>query len=131
MLVRQRLDMKNTRIGILGLSFKEDCRDIRNSKVIDIIRELQDYGISPLVVDPGVDAEEAYKEYGIELSELSSLKDLNVAVVAVAHREFTEMSISDFDRMYSRDNHMKIMVDIKGIYSKSTYEANGYYYWSL
>lgn len=129
-LVRQQLDFNNTRIGIMGLSFKEDCPDIRNSKVIDIVRELQDYGITPLVADPLVDSEQAYHEYGIELSDISSMIDLNLIVVAVAHEAFKQMDISDFDRMYN-GHQDKIMFDIKGIYSKSQYESQGYTYWSL
>ncbi|SDF78587.1 UDP-N-acetyl-D-galactosamine dehydrogenase [Fontibacillus panacisegetis] len=130
MLVRQQLDFRNTRIGILGLSFKEDCPDIRNSKVIDIVRELQDYGISPLIADPLVDSEQAHHEYEIELTEMSSLKDLNVVVVAVAHQQFLQMGISDFDGMFHREQS-KILFDIKGAFSKSQYESQGYTYWSL
>lgn len=129
-LVRQQLDFSNTRIGILGLSFKEDCPDIRNSKVIDIVRELQDYGITPLVADPLVDSQQAYHEYGIELSDISAMKDLNVIVVAVSHEQFQQMDITDFDGMYNSNQH-KIMFDIKGAYSKSQYESQGYTYWSL
>lgn len=129
-LVRNQLDMKNARIGLLGLSFKENCQDIRNSKVIDIIKELKDYGITTLVADPMVDPVQAYEEYGIELSDMSSLKMLDVAIVAVPHQQFTEMNVADFDKMYG-DGPTKIMIDIKGIYSNLEFENNGYYYWSL
>lgn len=129
-LVRERVDIRNVRVGIMGLSFKENCRDIRNSKVIDIIRELQEYGITPLVADPLVDPKEAYEEYGVELSDISALKELNVAVVAVPHRCFTELDYTDIDRMYSQDQ-LKILIDIKGAYVKETFEHNGYHYWSL
>ncbi|MNC56844.1 UDP-glucose/GDP-mannose dehydrogenase family, UDP binding domain [compost metagenome] len=98
--------------------------------MIDIVRELQDYGISPLITDPLVDSGQAYHEYGIELSELSSMKDLNIVVVAVPHQQFLQMGISDFDQMYHRDQP-KIMFDIKGAYFKSQYESQGYTYWSL
>ncbi|MBP1991826.1 nucleotide sugar dehydrogenase [Paenibacillus eucommiae] len=126
-------DIKNVKIGFLGLSYKENCADFRNTKVTDIIYELRDYGITTLVADPVVNAEQVYEEYGIELSELSSLKDLSVVVVAVPHSRFTEMGVEDFDKLYSRHskNSIKIMIDIKGIYSRSEFENNGYYYWSL
>lgn len=130
MLVRQQMDFKNTRIGIMGLSFKEDCPDIRNSKVIDIVRELQDYGITPLVADPLVDSEQAYHEYGITLSDMSDMTDLNVIVVAVSHEPFLTMDIDDFDKMYN-PNQTKIMVDVKSTYLKTQYETKGYIYWSL
>lgn len=129
-LVRLQLDIKNTRIGLLGLSFKENCADIRNTKVTDIIRELQDYGVTTLVADPLVDPSQAYEEYGIELSDMSSFKDLNVIIVAVPHTAIAEMGIDDFKEMYN-GNEIKIMIDIKGIYSKLEYEQNGFYYWRL
>lgn len=130
MLVRQKLDFKNTRVGIMGLTFKEDCSDIRNSKVVDIVRELQDYGITPLLTDPLVDSDQVYHEYGIALSDMSSMIDLNVIVVAVSHEQFLQMDINDFDRMYN-PNQPKIMVDVKGAYLQTQYETKGYIYWSL
>ncbi|MEF2965308.1 nucleotide sugar dehydrogenase [Paenibacillus sp. M1] len=130
LLVRQQMDLKKAKIAIMGLAFKEDCRDIRNSKVIDIIRELQDYGIEPLVVDPLVDPAEAYEEYGVELCGFDALKELNVAVVAVAHRCFAELAFSKINEMYDRDQ-TKIMFDIKGIYRKTDYIQHGFQYWSL
>ncbi|MNJ38489.1 UDP-N-acetyl-D-glucosamine 6-dehydrogenase [compost metagenome] len=129
-LVRLQLDIRNTRIGLLGLAFKENCADIRNTKVTDIIQELKDYGVTTLVADPLVDQKQVYEEYGIELSDMSSFKDLNVVIVAVPHTSIAEMSINDFKEMYN-GNQIKIMIDIKGIYSKSEYERNGFYYWRL
>lgn len=129
-MVRQQVDLKHSRVGVLGLSFKEDCRDIRNSKVIDIIRELQDYGIAPLVADPLVDPREAYEEYGIELSDMSSMRDLNVVVLAVPHRRFASLSLPEVEAMF-RPGQTKLMVDVKGAFSKSRYEESGIHYWSL
>ena len=70
-LVRYKLDLSHARIGLLGLSYKEDCSDIRNTKVIDIIEELQEYGVHPILVDPLVDQREFYSEYGLELTDPS------------------------------------------------------------
>ncbi|MET3291867.1 UNVERIFIED_CONTAM: UDP-N-acetyl-D-galactosamine dehydrogenase [Brevibacillus sp. OAP136] len=128
--VRLKLDIKNARIAILGLAYKEDCADIRNTKVIDVIHELNEYGIVPLVVDPLVDKEEAFKEYGIELSDLSALSELDLVVVAVPHAPFAEMSVTDFEKLYS-DGQTNIMVDLKGIFSRADYESRGIHYWSL
>ncbi|MGO0059124.1 nucleotide sugar dehydrogenase [Brevibacillus fluminis] len=130
MAVRLKLDIKNARIAILGLAYKEDCADIRNTKVIDVIHELNEYGIVPLVVDPLVDKEEAYREYGIELSDLSALRELDLVVVAVPHAPFAQMSVADFEKLYS-DGQTNIMVDLKGIFSRTEYESRGIHYWSL
>lgn len=129
-MVRLKLDIENVRIGILGFSYKENCSDIRNTKVIDVIRELNEYGIVPLVVDPMVDKQEAYDEYRIELSEISALHDLDVVVVAVPHSRFVEMNIDDFEKLYGQER-TRVMIDLKGTFSKAEYENRGFYYWSL
>ncbi|CAI9003410.1 Protein CapL [Brevibacillus sp. IT-7CA2] len=128
--VRSKLDLKDVRIGILGLSYKENCADIRNTKVTDIIEELREYGINPLVVDPMVNPQEAYEEYGIELSEMKALHDLDIVVVAVPHAPFAQMEAADFAAMYGK-NEAKIMIDIKETYSKADFENSGFHYWSL
>ncbi|BBI33130.1 UDP-N-acetyl-D-galactosamine dehydrogenase [Cohnella abietis] len=130
MLVKLKLDINKARIGFLGLSYKEDCSDIRNTKVTDIIQELQEYSITPIVADPLVDKRHVYEEYGIEMTDMSEMKDLNVIIVAVPHREFLQMNIDDFANLYSEDQ-TKIMVDIKAVFSKTDFENNGYHYWSL
>ncbi|MGG4492998.1 nucleotide sugar dehydrogenase [Brevibacillus reuszeri] len=130
LLVRLKLDVPKVKIGLLGLTYKENCSDIRNTKVTDIIEELNDYGIVPLVVDPLVDPKEAYNEYGIELTDMSSLHNLDIVVVAVPHAPFAEMKIADFQKWFG-EKQTKVMIDIKGIYKKKEFENNGFYYWSL
>jgi len=129
-LVRLKLNLNQARIGLLGLSYKEDSSDIRNTKVTDIIEELQEYGIYPILVDPLVDKGQVYSEYGLEMSEPSDLSGLNVLIVAVAHESFTQMSFEDIDRMYSK-YQSKVLIDIKGVYNKAEFESQGYYYWRL
>lgn len=128
--IRQGIDLMKAKVAVMGLSFKEDCRDIRNSKVIDIIRELQDYGIRPMVADPYVDPKQAYEEYGIELSDMSELNGIQIAVVAVAHREFKQLGIAAFKDMFSSEQ-AKLLIDVKGAYPKTECEAHGFHYWSL
>ncbi|MCQ6563035.1 nucleotide sugar dehydrogenase [Paenibacillus mendelii] len=130
MLVKQKKDISHIKIGVLGLTYKENCSDIRNTKVTDIIQEFREYGITTLVADPLADREQVYEEYGIELSDLSALHNLNVVLVAVPHTRFTQMGVADFDELYAADNG-KIMADIRAIYDRSEFENNGYYYWSL
>jgi UDP-N-acetyl-D-galactosamine dehydrogenase len=129
-LVKLKRDTNRTRIGILGLTYKENCSDIRNTKVTDIIRELGDYGIVPLVADPFADRQAAYEAYGIELTDLSGMNDLDVVVLAVPHEPFTALTVRDYDGLFASGG-TKIMFDIKGVYARSEFEANGYHYWSL
>lgn len=129
-LIKLKEDPGSVRIGVLGLSYKEDCSDIRNSKVTDILQELKEYGIDTLVTDPMADAEQVYEEYGIELTEFSDLHNLNVVLLAVPHASFVKMGVRDFDKLY-HSNSSKIMIDLKAVYHRSEFENNGYYYWSL
>lgn len=128
--VKQRLDLRNAKVAVMGLAFKEDCRDIRNSKVIDLIREFREYGVQPHVVDPYVDPAHAYEEFGIELSEFGDLHSLNIAIVAVPHRQFRDLSISDLELMFS-SREERILIDVKGAYDRAECENRGFHYWSL
>jgi len=128
--VKMKEDTAKVRVGILGLTYKEDCADIRNSKVIDIVKELQEYGIETLIADPYADPEQVQEEYGIELTELADMKQLNVVLVAVPHQPFVQMGIDDFNKLYKSGNG-KVMIDLKAVYPKSKFENDGYYYWSL
>ncbi|GIQ69803.1 nucleotide sugar dehydrogenase [Xylanibacillus composti] len=129
-LVRLKLNMEHVRIAILGLTYKENCPDIRNSKVRDIVRELADYGIEPTVVDPLADREQAAAEYGIRLSELSSLKNMNAVIVAVPHDAFQALTVDDFEKMYDQ-KHAKLMVDVRGTYAKESFTERHFHYWRL
>jgi len=131
-LVRADIPIKNARIGILGFTFKEDCPDTRNTRVIDIIRELAEYGIVPLIVDPIADQFEACHEYGIEFVKMKELRDLDALVIAVAHTEFMYLSLADMDKMFKDVvNHRKVILDIKGILDRSEAEGLGFNYWRL
>ncbi|PRX73847.1 UDP-N-acetyl-D-galactosamine dehydrogenase [Cohnella sp. SGD-V74] len=131
-LARLKVDVSSARIGFIGFAYKEDCSDIRNTKVIDVIRELQDYGVAPLIADPVVDRHQVYEEYGIELSDLGDLQQLDVVVVAVPHSGLASMTAGDFKAMFASDgNKPKVMIDIKGAFDKADFERNGFHYWSL
>ncbi|MGZ7443434.1 nucleotide sugar dehydrogenase [Paenibacillus sp. TH7-28] len=130
LLMRLRKDLSDVKVGILGLAYKEDCPDFRNTKVTDIIEELQEYDIQPLVYDPWVDPQLVYEEHGLELANLSDLRDLNVVVLAVPHSEFLGMSREDYDQLFGADKS-KVFVDVKAVFAKGDFEAAGYHYWSL
>lgn len=128
-LIKANKNIRNAKVAILGFTFKENCPDTRNTKIIDIIRELKEYDIEPVVADPEADAEEAYRLYGIKLKNMNNIKDLDVLVVAVSHEIFSGISKLQIDRMFSTGR--KILMDLKGVYSKQDYVDAGYIYWRL
>ena len=124
--------IRTAKIGCLGITFKEDCPDARNSKVNDILKELKEYGITPIVCDPVADAPDAKKFYGVDLVPLSEFKDLDCLIIAVAHKEFASLTDEDIAAMFkNEDNSKKVIVDVKGIRNKDKLKADGYRYWRL
>lgn len=125
--------VKSARVLVLGFTFKENCPDTRNSKVIDIIRELREYGIDPLVVDPQANAEEAFREYQILLSPLDTAKNMDAVILAVGHREFLSLSVSDLDNFFSPEmpNSSRVIIDVKSLLNKEELSQAGYHYWRL
>lgn len=123
---------KNAKVAVLGLTFKENCPDTRNSKVNDIIAFLGEYGITPLVADPWASASDAKREYNIDLTDMSNIKDADCVVIAVAHNEFREMSLENIDLLFKKcDNSEKVIIDVKSIIDKEKAEKLGYRYWRL
>ena len=121
--------IKNAKVAILGFTFKENCPDTRNTKIIDIVNELKEYGITPVVADPEADADEAKRLYGIEFVDMSEIKDMDAVVLAVAHEAFKGLQMSDMDAFFAEGKN--VLVDIKGLLNRKTYEAAGYSYWRL
>lgn len=123
---------KKSKVVILGLTFKENCPDTRNSKVEDIIKSLNEYGIDPIIVDPWASERDAMHEYGVTLTEFEDVKDADCVIVAVAHNEFKALSVNDVKALYRNcDDSEKVLVDVKGIYKISEFEASGMKYWRL
>lgn len=128
-LIASDKNVKNAKVAILGLAFKENCPDTRNTKVIDIIRELEIYGIKPVVADPRADADEVMILYGIELSKMSQIQNMDAVILAVAHKEFTSLRMQDLEKLFG--NGQKVLLDIKGIFNRREFESAGYNYWRL
>lgn len=128
-LIRADKIVKGAHVAILGMTFKENCPDTRNSKVIDIIRELVEYGITPIVVDPVADTEEARRLHGIDIADIKTIQNMDAVVVAVAHDAFSRMTMEEMNLLFYKDN--RILFDIKGILDKGAYESAGYVYWRL
>ena len=129
-LIAADIPVKNARVAILGFTFKENCPDTRNTKVIDIYRELQEYGITPVVADPAADTEEAKRLYGIAFADMYEIADMDAVILAVAHEQFKGLSATDFDRFYA-DSAKKVLVDVKSMLDKATFVDAGYVYWRL
>ncbi len=131
-LIRADIHVKNARVGILGLTFKENCPDTRNTKVMDIVKELNEYGIHPLITDARAEASEARKEYGVDLVSIDQIRDMDAIIIAVAHDEYLHFSIEDMNKLFKiSPDRRKTLVDVKGIMDKNEYEAAGYLYWRL
>ena len=124
--------VKQSKVAILGLTFKENTPDTRNSKVIDIIEGLKEYGIQPIIVDPVADKEEAYEEYSVTLTNIEDVKNIDCLVVAVAHKEFKELGLDYFDGMFGDiGRNERVLIDIKSIFTNKEIEEKGYSYWKL
>lgn len=123
---------KKSKVVILGLTFKENCPDTRNSKVADIIKTLEEYEITPIVVDPWASERDAMCEYGVVLTKFEDVKDADCVIVAVAHNEFKELSLSEIKTLFvdGADNE-KVLLDIKGLYNIKELDASGMRYWRL
>jgi UDP-N-acetyl-D-galactosamine dehydrogenase len=127
MLIAAERQVKNARVGVLGLSFKENVPDLRNSRVPDIVNELREFGITAFVHDPLVNAEEARHEYGLDLSPLSALRNLDGIVLAVPHRVFRA---DGYAQLLSGLQPGGVLVDVKTALERHEIPANAAY-WSL
>ena len=122
--------VKGANVAILGFTFKENCPDTRNTKVIDIVKELREYGIEPAIADPEADADEAERLYGIKFTDLKSIKDMDAVILAVAHTEFANLSMEKMNSFYGLQCQ-RVLLDLKGLLNRKEYEAAGYNYWRL
>lgn len=128
-LVKAEKQVKNARVAILGFTFKENCPDTRNSKVFDIMKELREYGIEPLIADPIADAAEAKRLYGVDFVDMRSIYDMDATILAVAHDAFAAFAMPEVDKFFGKGQ--KVLLDIKGLLNRDEYEKAGYSYWRL
>lgn len=123
---------KKSKVVILGLTFKENCPDTRNSKVDDIIKQLNTYGIEPVVVDPWASERDAMCEYGVTLTKMEDVKDADCVIIAVAHNEFRTMSLDNIKKMYrDSEDFEKVLIDVKGLYKTEDLKKSGMTWWRL
>lgn len=121
--------VKGAKVAILGFTFKENCPDTRNTKVIDIVKELQEYGIDPMIADPTADAAEAERLYGVDFVDIDKIKGMDAVVLAVAHDEFAALEREQIDNFFGVGT--KVLLDLKGLMDRKAYEKAGYSYWRL
>ncbi|MBO4939976.1 MAG: nucleotide sugar dehydrogenase [Clostridia bacterium] len=123
---------KKSKVVILGLTFKENCPDTRNSKVDDIIKRLAEYEITPVVVDPWASERDAMHEYGVTLTKFEDVKDADCVIVAVAHQEFRALKLADIKKLYKNcDDSEKVLIDVKGLYPIAELNASNLRWWRL
>ncbi|WP_427337951.1 nucleotide sugar dehydrogenase [Caloranaerobacter sp. DY30410] len=149
-MIQANKQIKGAKVAILGITFKENCPDSRNTKVVDIIQELKEYGVQVQVFDPVADPKEVKEEYGIDLCSMDEIKDVDTVVVAVAHEEFKNIKLEDLKKLYKSrileadtieevaatldkdcDNGKQVLIDVKGIFDRKEAENMNYLYWRL
>ena len=128
-LIKANRQIKGCKVLVMGITFKENCPDIRNSKVMDIINELKEYGIEVEVVDPLAEESEVQREYGMKLSRIEDVTDVDAVIFAVSHERFKNISLKDLKKIYKDDK--LVLIDIKGMFDKKEAEDLNYLYWRL
>ncbi len=132
LMIKSGINITNARVGCLGITFKENCPDVRNSKVNDVITELKEYDINPIVCDPVADIDDVKKLYNLNLVSMEELKDIDCLIIAVAHNEFKSLSTKRLLDMFKNEpNEKKVIVDIKSICDKEKIQSTGCKYWRL
>lgn len=145
-LIKADKQIKGAKVVVMGVTFKENCPDVRNSKVIDIIKELEEYGLDVKIYDPIADKKEVWSEYKIQLSDIKDINGQDGIIFAVAHDEFKNLNLQEIKRFYGQsqcllkevaatieNNNLedKVLIDIKGIFDRKEVLEEGYLYWRL
>jgi len=128
-LIKANKRVQYAKVAILGFTFKENCPDTRNTKVADILIELNEYGINPVITDPEADVYEAKRLYGVEFVNIDSIKNMDAVILAVAHKKFSYLRIDNMDELFGEGK--KVLLDVKGILNRKEFEDAGYSYWRL
>ena len=128
-LVQSDKAVKGAKVAILGITFKENCPDVRNTKAVDIINELKEYGINTVVADPMADKDKVKVLYNLNVSDLDSVRGADAVILCVPHEEYINLKKEDVDALYGEGEN--VLLDLRGILDKEEYEAAGYNYWRL
>ena len=123
LMLKNGIDVARSKVGVMGITFKEDCPDIRNSKVVDMIREFEAWGVNVVVTDPYADADEVMHEYGVKLGAMDDLEKVDALVVAVAHQEYRQMGLVGLKKMLASDK--PVLGDLKALFDRHEAEKLG------
>ena len=131
-LIQADLNVRHANIYVFGITFKEDCPDIRNSRAFDVLKRLAEYGIQTKVVDPVADQKEAKHEFGIDLVGMEKVREADCLIFLVAHKQFKELQLAEVDALYNQQSSNKrVIIDVKSIFEANTFKDNDYIYWNL
>ena len=142
-LIKANKRVKGAKVAVLGITFKEDCPDTRNTKVVDIIKELKEYEVEVVVTDPVANKNELREEYGLELKDIEDINSMDAVILAVSHSEYRNMNINNFNKLYcindvldevATEKEVKdknVFVDVKGIVDKDSVDKDTFVYWRL
>lgn len=131
-LIQADLNVRHANIYVFGITFKEDCPDIRNSRAFDVLKRLAEYGIETKVVDPVADKKEAKREFGIDLVGMEEVRDADCLIFLVAHKQFKELRMTEIDALYNqKSTSKKVIIDVKSIFVADTFKDHDYIYWNL
>ena len=132
-LIQADLNVRHANIYVFGITFKEDCPDIRNSRAFDVLKRLAEYGITTKVVDPAADKKEAKHEFGIELVDMEEVREADCLIFLVAHKQFKELQMAEIDALYNQKsaNNQRVIIDVKSIFEANAFKSKDYIYWNL
>ena len=130
-MIRADLRVHHSRVCLLGLTFKENCLDMRNSKALQIAQHLLKYEVDLSIVDPWIDPAALPADLRERHIPLEEVRDMDVLVFAVQHRQFNQLTPETLADLYRKNNHLKVLVDVKGMYDRHALESLGFLYWSL
>ena len=132
-LIQADLNVRHANIYVFGITFKEDCPDIRNSRAFDVLKRLAEYGITTKVVDPAADKKEAKHEFGIDLVDMEEVREADCLIFLVAHKQFKDLQMAEIDALYNQksDNNQRVIIDVKSIFEANAFKSKDYIYWNL
>lgn len=152
-MIKANKQINGAKVAIFGITFKENCPDVRNTKVVDVIKELKEYGVDVKVVDPQADKEDLWREYRINLSEIEDIKDMDAVIFAVPHDEFKAIQLEEVKTMFGSTGYGNleamnevaaasefdidinskdcVLIDLKGMFNRQEAEDTGFIYWRL
>ena len=130
-MIEANKQIKGSLVAIFGVTFKENCPDVRNTKVMDIVRGLEDYGMDIKIVDPIAAQEDLWQEYRINVCNIEEIVGMDAVVFAVAHDEFKSLTLKNIKKMFNSGQNNCVLIDIKGIFNKEEAEDMNYVYWRL